>query len=462
MQFATHTQLDRRRLLGALMSAPLAAAWPRLAHAAVSAEDAARLKTTLTPFGAERAGNADGTIPAWSGGYTQVPAGYQPGDARPDPFEADAALMRITAQDADKHAALLTPGVMAMFKRFADYRIDVYPTRRSAAAPQYVYDQTFANATRSRAAQDGLVVENVFGGIPFPLPKTAREVMWNYLLSWQGESIELRARTTVTSADGRRAVATGQESVIEFPYYYKDGSLEKFDKIGRLSTTLITEPPLRAGEVLLVRGKLDAAIEDPQVWQYSPGQRRVRKAPNLSYDAPNFVASGVNNFDEIFLFAGPMDRYDWKLLGKKELIVPYNCNRTQQGSLDSVHGKFFINPDKLRWERHRVWVIEATLAQGKRNVVSRRTYYVDEDSWQIVLGEGYDGKGELWKLYQGLPLLLFDLPAVAVLPYAVHNLQTGAWMLDSAFNEQRMQWKPVPRKAASYFTPENLSSLGVR
>ena len=49
------------------------------AFAKVPESELARLGQDLTPSGAEKAGNADGTIPAWTGGLTEAPAGFVEG-----------------------------------------------------------------------------------------------------------------------------------------------------------------------------------------------------------------------------------------------------------------------------------------------------------------------------------------------------------------------------------------------
>ena len=88
--------------------------------AAVSPAEAERLKGDLTPLGAERAGNASGTIPAWEGGYTQVWPGYQSGQPRPDPFASEKPLYRIDADNMATHAAELTEGIRALLGAFLD------------------------------------------------------------------------------------------------------------------------------------------------------------------------------------------------------------------------------------------------------------------------------------------------------------------------------------------------------
>src|SRR5579862_6713465 len=132
--------------------APAAASSDKL----VQLDKLAMLKNVLTPVGAERAGNADGTIPAWSGGYVTPPSGYREGDPRPDPFAGDKPLFSITAKNLDTYADRLPEGAKALLRKYPDYRMDVYPTHRSAAAPASVYANIFLNATRAHAAPAGI------------------------------------------------------------------------------------------------------------------------------------------------------------------------------------------------------------------------------------------------------------------------------------------------------------------
>lgn len=107
-----------------------------VAQAAVSPQEAEALKGKLTPMGAERAANADGSIPAWTGGFTQVPAGFQNGHRNVDPFAADKPLFSITASNMQQYADKLADGVKQLFKDNPQtFRIDVYQTRRTALRP---------------------------------------------------------------------------------------------------------------------------------------------------------------------------------------------------------------------------------------------------------------------------------------------------------------------------------------
>ncbi|MNY42797.1 hypothetical protein D3C86_1777200 [compost metagenome] len=156
-------------------------------------------------------------------------------------------------------------------------------------------------------------------------------------------------------------------------------------------------PPLRAGEAIAGVENVDA--DKTATWTYLPGQRRVRRLPNACCDTPTPATAGVMSFDELYVFSGRMDRFDWKLVGKREMYIPYNANRIL--SLDKTPDLFaehHLKPENIRWELHRVWVVEATLKPGKRHVMSKSTYYLDEDTWAAVLGERYDAKGQLLSL----------------------------------------------------------------
>lgn len=433
-----------------------------LAQAAVSPEQAARLKTDLTPMGAERAGNADGSIPAWDGGYTQVPAGYKSGDKRADPFAGEKPLYSISAANMGQYAEQLAEGTKVLLNKYPDYRLDVYPTHRSAAAPQWVYDNTLANATRAQLDVATEKVSGAYGGIPFPIPQNGAEVLWNYRLSWQGgDTINSPFDTWLMTAGGKKVQATRAQYSYQFPYYFEEGNLETFGGKylwGKLYTEL---PSSKAGEGLMTHWDVDPSVR--AAWQYLVGQRRVRRAPNIAYDTPDFVTSGVGLFDEAFMIFGPTDRYDLKLVGKKELLVPYNNNRAGLAGSDELVQPRFLNPDLVRWEKHRVWVVEATLKAGKRHVVPRRTYYVDEDSWQVLLVDGYDAQGRLGRQMYSLTLLAPDMPALtAQVMWGSYNLDTGAYFLNSSSNDLNVQYRKIPRPAASFFTPDAMANASAR
>jgi hypothetical protein len=447
-----------------IASASIAAAALGLHFAALaaSAEEAAKLKGELTPFGAERAANKDGSIPAWTGGFTTPIPGDKPGGRRGDPFKDEKPLYSITAKNADQHADKLTDGVKAMLKKYPDsFRVDVYKTHRTAAAPQWVYDNTFQNATRARL--EGDLPVNAYGGIPFPIPKTGSEVIWNHLLRWRGTSWQFHVNMYQLTADGKAVLTTDGVGDQQMPYYFQDGTPGQFAQSGDfwLVRLLNAGPPIRAGEAITGRENIDATKS--QGWVYLTGQRRVRKLPNPCCDVPTPAAAGVMSFDEIETFTGRLERFDWKLLGKKEMIVPYNGNKLLQPKADAeVLGKHHLNPDHVRWELHRVWVVEATLREGKRHQAPRSRYYCDEDTWTCVLGDRWDANGQLWKTLWSQTFVAPDLPGLVVGSFGFNDLLSGTAFVANLYNEKKAHYPIVPRYPDSTFTPDAMAAAGAR
>jgi len=435
---------------------------PGIALAAVTADEAAKLKTTLTPLGAERAASKDGSIPAWDGGLAQAPAGYKNGAPRPDPFAAEKPLYSIDAKNMAQYDARLSDGVKALMKKYPAFRIDVYPTHRTATAPQWVIDNTLKNATRAKTVEGGYGLEGAYGGIPFPIPKDGYEAIWNHRLAWIGSDFAMPVRVFVVTADGKRAMASGGVQTVHRAYYDKAGSPEKFDGYYQFGKFLVDAPGSKAGEAILAHDGINATAPRG-LWQYLVGQRRVRKAPSVAYDTPDSVTSGIGLFDEAFMLFGPIDKHQLKLVGKRELYIPYNNNRAAAAKVDELVTPNTLNPAQVRWELHRVWEVEATLADGKRHVVPKRKYYIDEDSWQIVLFDGWDAKGQLWRTNYSLMLLAPDVPAVSsFVLWGGYDLQTGAYYLNMASNELPAQYKPVAPIPKSFFSPEELANEGTR
>lgn len=445
-----------------LQRAALAAALAILipAHAAVTPEEAAKLKTELTPLGAERAGNKEGTIPPWTGGYTTPLAGFKNGGRRGDPFAGEKPVLTVNAANMAQHADKLTEGTQALLKKYPQtFRVDVYKTHRTAAAPQWVYDNTFKNATSAR--MEGEVVKGAFGGIPFPLPKSAKEIVANNDLHWRGEAWQTDFRGYLGTATGQRVLSVEGIGDFQMPYY-ASGAADKFDGTYWMIRLVNSGPPVRAGEAVTGRQHLDQ--DKTAVWVYLTGQRRVRKLPNACCDTPTPATAGVASFDEVDVLSGRTDRFDWKIVGKKEMYIPYNSNRMNVPLKDSdLLLAHHLNPDHVRWELHRVWVIEANLRPGQRHQAPKSRYYVDEDTWVAVLGDRWDANGQLWKTLWSHPVVLPDLPATTPQQqWGFNDLVSGTWYASGVVNERQQHYKIVPRRPDSFFTPEAMSGDGVR
>jgi hypothetical protein len=430
------------------------------AHAAVTADEAKALGTTLTAIGAEKAANKDGTIPAYSGGLTTPPAGFKAGDGiRPNPFASDKPRLQIDAKNMAQHAAVLTEGTKALMQKYPTFRVDVYPTQRSVAFPKWVADNTSKNAVKAKTSNDGRSMEGAHAGFPFPIPKTGYEAMWNHLVRFNGQAYESKYRNLTVDASGRTTLATEGISNQEYPFW--DNSKTAADTFWRIKLTY-TGPARRAGEALMLIDPLDIGANDRRAWSYLPGQRRVKVAPDLSHDTPNPGTAGATTFDDTFIFNGSMDRFDFKLVGKKEMIVPYNAYAAVYGSKqDDLLKPNHLNPDLLRWELHRVWVVEATLREGKRHVYSKRTFYLDEDSWAALASDEYDARGQLYRTGFAYMAPSYDLPAPYTDMFGHYDLVSRVYSLTGFIAETGglKHTKPLGERE---WTADSLAGAGVR
>ena len=442
-------------LLGSLASVAVASA-------AISAADAGRLGNDLTPLGGEKAGNADGSIPAWTGGITTPPAGYTPGMHHPDPYKDDAVLFTITAANADKYAAQLGAGSLALLKAYPDYVMPVYATHRSASNPQRIYDATKQNATTAALTGNGNGISGSVVGTPFPIPQNGLEVIWNHLTRYRGVAA---SRTISQAAPQRNGSYTLVDFSDEFLFnYVRDGIQEKdLDNVLIYFKQEVTAPARLAGSILVVHETMDQVKEPRRAWVYNTGQRRVRRAPNVAYDNPGTAADGMRTSDQFDMFNGAPDRYDWKLVGKKEMYVPYNSYKLHSDSLKygDILKPLHINQDLTRYEKHRVWVVDATLKPGTSHVYSRRTFYVDEDSWQILAADQYDGRGQLWRVSEAHCINYYDAQVFWSTLEVHTDLIAGRYLAIGLDNEAKMYDFSLKRTPQDY-TPSTLRQEGVR
>ncbi|NVK41473.1 MAG: DUF1329 domain-containing protein [Oceanospirillaceae bacterium] len=434
-----------------------------LAIAKVSPEEAAKLKNELTPFGAERAGNAAGDIPEWTGGLTSAPAGHVEGKNPVDPFADEKPLYTVTAQNYKEYDALLSDGQKALFAKYPSFRMNVYPTHRTAPIPDWVAENTFNNALNAELTPDGNGVTNAYGGIPFPIPQNGNEAIWNHTLRWYGEGKDATYESATIYANGSRAVTAGHLTET-YPYYYKDGSLSSFN--GNIIQLLLeySLPTRRKGEVTLVRDPVNASEAPRQAWQYIPGQRRVRRAPTIAFDTPDPGSNGLTTYDQAFMFNGSPERFDWELIGKHEMLVPYNSykflNAHENGtSFEDLWPANHTNPDFERWEKHRVWVVEATLREDSRHIYGKRRFYIDEDSWFVLMADMYDGRGELWRFGHSHPVALYNDGNIIARGVTNYDLQSG----DYAVQEyDTVPYVPQATKDDNYYSPQNVRQMARR
>ncbi|MEJ8850875.1 DUF1329 domain-containing protein [Variovorax rhizosphaerae] len=443
-----------------LLAGLIAAQSAIVAQAAISADEAKTLGTTLTPVGAEKAGNKDGTIPAWTGGLTKAPADFKAGDGmRPNPFASEKPRLVIDAKNMAEHADKLTDGAKTLLQKNPGFRIDVYPTHRTVTFPKYVTDNTAKSAVTAKTTNDGRSIEGVHAGFPFPIPKTGYEAMWNHLVRFNGQSYEAKYRNLNVDASGRPALATEGVSVQDFPFW--DPAKADADTYWRIKLTY-SGPARRAGEALMIIDPLDTGNKDRRAWSYLPGQRRVKVAPDLSFDTPNPGTAGATVFDDTFIFNGSMDRFDFKLVGKKEMIVPYNAyGAVYQAKQDDLLKPTNLNPDLVRWELHRVWVVEATLREGKRHVYAKRTFYLDEDSWAALASDNYDARGQLYRSGFAYMAPSYDLPAPYTDMFGHYDFVSRVYSL-TGFIAETGGLRHTKALSDREWTADSLAGTGVR
>jgi hypothetical protein len=444
----------KRRDFGLLAGTSLtAAAVLRAGAAQAVTPDPSLLTTTLTPLGGERAGNADGSIPAWTGGLTAPPLPANVSSAT-HLFEDEEPLYVVDASNMAQYQHLLTPATQVQISKFG-MRLKVYPTHRTAAAPQYMYDNTAQNAARAQLDPNGgrLGFTNAYGGIPFPIIDTSdplvagSQLIWNHLTAWVGFSdLTMLAPGTVV-INGQVILVAGTLSRTMYPYYDPNGSLETFDGYYSKGHYYYKAPAAVVGQEQLVWHSTNVNKNPDIVWELLNGQGRVRKAPNEAFDAPNPSSNGIAEIDESSCFYGNPSQYDWTYIGKQEMLVPYNCNKLLFTQVKDVLQPHFPDPDVIRWEKHRVWVVEATLHPGNHNVNIKRRFYADEDTWYFLLGEGYDGNGDMWKAYYIYNECVPSMPGTIEQATATYNLLTGDYIFNGNNN-----WAPF--SGAQYLGPQ--------
>lgn len=434
--------------------------------------DAGNLGRSLTAAGAEPAGNRDGSIPAFGG--TEAPVGgWAWGKKRSEHWKhkGEKPLYTIDAGNVDKHAERLSPGQVALIKQTKGYTMDVYPSHRSCGVPGFVAENTRKNVAIGKLKDNGWALqEAALPGFPFPMPENGAQAMWNMKMRYRGLAVDYAQ--VITAASPSRGsedwIKAFSEQTNYFPWGGKGTTL--FSKTREIENFVYygySAPAALAGQALAIT----IYTEEPtETFYYFPGQRRVRRMPSYAYDAPQIGFENQYTLDEPFVFNGALDRFDWKLVGKKELIVPYNSFGAYDFSakFEEVAGRDFIAASHRRYELHRVWVVEATVRQGTRHLAPKRTFYLDEDSWNPLLAEDYDGQGKLWKVREGYSIPVYETGTCDVSAFAQYNLVSGRYVFDEhgVGTGKDVRWitEPggSPRLTPAFYTAENLRSISER
>lgn len=459
--------MSSSRLVKALAAVALAGmAAPGLAGE-LPADQIARLGAELTPLGAIRAGNDAGTIPEWTGGIrSAADAGFPDfvsGGHHPDPFAADQPLFRITAANMAQYNDMLTEGHKAMFRTYPEYYMDVYPTRRSAAVPERIYEATKRIAATTHLIEGGNGFSGGAEGIPFPIPENGTEAIWNHIARYRTDSARRAVGQAPVTRDGNYTLVMFTDEYLG-AYGLPGAREEDLNNVIIFFKQTVTAPARLAGEVLLVHETLNQARENRKAWLYNPGQRRVRRAPNVAHDNPRTAADGLATSDQLDIFNGSPERYNWNLVGRKEILVPYNSYKLHSNQLkySDILTPVHINQQHARYELHRVWVVDATLKEGTRHVYKRRTFYLDEDSWQAMVVDCYDNRDQIWRVQEAHSINYYDVPSFWTTLELTMDLQSGRYLGIGLNNEERGTYDFSVKYTPEDFSPASLRRAGVR
>lgn len=432
-----------------LLSAALVLALSAGASAKVPADEAAELGQRLTPVGAEAAGNAAGTIPAWE---PLQQATLKRGD---DPYADEKPLYTITAANAGQYAGLLSQGHQQLFKAFADYQMHVYPSHRNAAFPAWFVDATRKNAARVELTDNGYGFCCTAQGFPFPIPKNGTEVLWNHIMRYNTRGFRGYVNSADTSAGGGYVV---ERSYVELAYAYNNPQTTP-DKLGNQNLYLFTKvvsPASRAGDANLLHVPIDRIKDTTGVWVYNPGQSRSRRIGEVGYDNP--LHDGLITHDQVDMFNGPLDRYTIKLLGKREMLIPYDSYKLYSDRLQyaDILKPGHINQDLARYELHRVWVLEAQVKAGTRHRYQRRVFYVDEDSWIVAAQDMYDERDQFWRTAESHSINFANVPVMINGVQVHYDIQSRRYVVLNMTNEEKSMIEYDWTADAGYFSPSNL------
>jgi len=352
----------------------------------------------LTPVGAQMAGNSDESIPPWSGGLDRTQGILNADEGYRDPFFMDRVLFYIDRQNVNQYREKLSDGLAALVESNKDFRIPVYRSRRSVTFPDDLLQQQ-----RSRGAKECAINPDQCV-IPFPIPQSGIEVMMNHIRRHRGGSIQ-RSFDTVSVKNGR-ILRIGARDTKVFRSNMEDPPRDS----AFVYLLEFLSPTEFVGTIYMVH-EPSHINGTRQAWVYNSGQRRVRRAPDLAYDNAQDGTDGLAVVDQYDGFNGAMDRYEWVLKGKQELFIPYNNYKIGDKNVDlsSIFGPKSLNSDYLRFELHRVWMVEARLKSGYQHIYHKRIFYIDEDAWAIALSESYDSKGELWRVGMHSITQLYDV-----------------------------------------------------
>ena len=409
----------------------------------------------LTPFGAEYAGNADGSIPQWEGGSRNIPS-----------LDADIRqsqrLYQINSKNIKQYEKLLPNGLAKLINQYPKtMNVNVYPSYRTAYYPEWVYEAAEKNQTSSQESNN--ILTGAYPAPPFINTHQGNRLVWNHLLAFKGVHTELYTRE-ITRRESNNYTTFNSAISLYVSYYDRERGPSTINQAYVYYMSKIRSPSRYAGGVLLLHEQVNSAQRPRQGWVYLPGQRRVMRIPGVDFDSPMQISESIRFADEINLFNGSIDHYNWRTIGKQELIVPYNnIILADKLSTSDFQDKYLmtkhnLNPKYLRYEKHRVWVVEGLLKTGKQHAYKKRRFYIDEDSWLILLTENYDKDETLWRVGTSYSKQYHQLPGIFTVADVFHDVKDGVYFFQGV--EKLTTKEELPPKAG--FMPSALRRSAIR
>jgi hypothetical protein len=456
------------------LSMILASTQPGTSSAAVPEHQATRLQAELSPVGAERAQgrtevgfipeSSDSSLGDFEDEFEEIVDPPTRVGAWPDPSDtaqlaSEAPLFAISASTLNRYREHLTASHFALLQTNPNtYFMNVYPSRRTVRWPQAIERATVANATRcSLEGTDTLVGCRL--GFPFPLPQSGAEVIWNHKLRWRGDAMSRINNQLVVRPDGSHSITRlAEDFVFDYANLSNPGRLDREQRaIFRFVSEVLT-PPRIAGHFVLMHERAGIGGQGRVAWQLRPGEARQRRAPEAGFDQVYEGSDGLQVFDQIDVFNGSLERYDWTLVGKRDVFVPYNAVLLDGASSrpDEIVLATHLNPKFLRYELHRVWVVEAALRSGQRHAMLKRRFYVDEDSWMILSVDMLDNYGDAYQFQEAHIVYEPQAQRPRLVANVIYNRESTRYLVsglrldDPPANEQ-------PRFAAAHFDASMLA-----
>lgn len=337
----------------------------------------------------------------------------------PNPGVADAPLFSIDRDRAAAHAEVLAPGHRALLDALPEgFRIDVHATTEVAAE--------VASGNPARLDADGRI-SAIGSGLPFPViepgdPDGGLKAIWNHRLRLRGSGRERATWQASIAADGSvRRVDVRQR--LRLP-----ADPQGEDRVAQHALAIVA-PARLAGSLKL----LDEPLAGPmQGWQRSPGPwlPSLRATTDAGADTPLIGSDGLFVEDQRDGFAGSPDRWRWKLVARRRLVMPWNAQALQVGDAGDVATLLrphHPDPARLRHELRDVWVVDADLKPGESSPWPSRRYYLDAATWQVLLVELQGPDGRLARLHEVHVRVIGThwVPVVDV----VHDLPGRRWFI---------------------------------